>query len=103
MSRSAHHNRGGAGIKVAGRSCPARLFWKAETIHRGDQVIYGNAWPKDFGAAMAKKSRVLSLHKEGKLTSLVDSTKVFKGLDEVPDAVEWMLTGKAIGKVVVAI
>ena len=37
------------------------------------------------------------------LVSLVDSAKVFSGLGEVPAAVEWMLTGKAIGKVVVAI
>lgn len=33
---------------------------------------------------------------------MVDSAKVFNGLEEVPAAVEWMLTGKAIGKVVVA-
>lgn len=86
----------------------ASLFWKAETIHRADQVhvakircvyqqgrsrhlpapyssvpthppataahelppaqvIYGNAWPKDFGLVMAKKDRVLGLHKEGKV------------------------------------
>ena len=28
----------------------ASLFWKSETVQRGEQTIYGNAWPKDFAA-----------------------------------------------------
>ena len=33
------------------------LFWKAETIQRGKQTIYGNAWPKDFAAVAGCAAR----------------------------------------------
>jgi len=81
----------------------ASLFWKAQTVHRGEQTIYGNAWPKDFSKLAGCKNRVLSLHAEGKLVSLVDVAKDFCGLSAVSDAIDYMLTGKAIGKVVVRI
>jgi len=81
----------------------ASLFWKAETIHRGNQTIFGNAWPKDPSCMGACKDRVLSLHDEGRLTSLVDEAREFNGLDEVSAAVDYMLSGIATGKVVVKI
>ena len=43
------------------------LFWGSETITRGKQTIYGNAWPKDFGAVAGCKQRVLELHARGAL------------------------------------
>jgi prostaglandin reductase 3 len=77
------------------------LFWKSETVTRGKQTIYGNAWPKDFGAVAGCKQRVLDLHASGELKALVDEKRSFEGLESVPDAIEYMLSGEAVGKVVV--
>jgi len=79
------------------------LFWKAETIQRGKQTIYGNAWPKDFAAVAGCKQRVLDLHASGQLAALVDEKRTFAGLESVADAIEYMLSGEAVGKVVVRI
>mmetsp|Transcript_1839 Transcript_1839/g.5813 ORF Transcript_1839/g.5813 Transcript_1839/m.5813 type:complete len:374 (+) Transcript_1839:136-1257(+) len=79
------------------------LFWKAETIQRGKQTIYGNAWPKDFAAVAGCKQRVLDLHASGQLVALVDEKRTFAGLESVADAIEYMLSGEAVGKVVVRI
>lgn len=79
------------------------LFWKSETITRGKQTIYGNAWPKDFGAVAGCKQRVLDLHASGELKALVDDKRTFEGLESVSDAIEYMLSGQAVGKVVVKI
>lgn len=83
----------------------ADLFWNKKTIVREDgSTIYGNAWPKDMSAIPECKMRILRLFADGKLKSFVDKgSKKFHGLDSVSDAVEYMLTGKAIGKVVVKI
>lgn len=79
------------------------LFWKAETITRGKQTIYGNAWPKDFGSVAGCKQRLLNLHASGELKALVDDKRTFEGLESVSDAIEYMLSGEAVGKVVVRI
>lgn len=79
------------------------LFWKSETLTRGGQTIYGNAWPKDFGAVAGCKQRVLDLHASGRLVALVDESRTFKGLESVADAVDYMLSGVAVGKVVVQV
>ena len=47
--------------------------------------------------------RVLSLFAEDKLVSLVDAGQEFVGLGDVTAAVDYMLSGRAIGKVVVRI
>jgi len=80
----------------------AELFWKSQTIKRGKQTIYGNAWPKD-GSAFGCKDRVLSLHADGKIRSIVDDTNEFIGLDSVTSAIDHMLSGQTVGKVVVKI
>lgn len=81
----------------------AELFWNKQTIQRGKQVIYGNAWPKDFSTVASSKDRVLGLFAEGKITSIVDDTDEFVGLESVSNAIDHMLSGKTIGKVVVRI
>ena len=81
----------------------SQLFWNAETVTRGKQTIFGNAWPKDFGAVKGCKQRVLDLHASGELVALVDTQRTFEGLESVADAIEYMLSGKAVGKVVVRI
>lgn len=77
------------------------MFWNKETVRRGDQVIIGNAWP-DFASVVKKKDRVLSLFAEGGLTSLVDEVP-FEGLASIPAAIDHMLSGTTVGKVVVKV
>ena len=103
ISEYPHNPDAGAEIAKHEGVDTASLFWKAETVQRGEQTIYGNAWPKDFGAVAGCKDRVLALHAEGKLVSLVDGAREFHGVSEVAEAVDYMLSGAAIGKVVVKI
>uniref|UniRef100_A0A7S4AIU6 Enoyl reductase (ER) domain-containing protein n=2 Tax=Pseudo-nitzschia australis TaxID=44445 RepID=A0A7S4AIU6_9STRA len=81
----------------------AELFWKSQTIHKGKQIIYGNAWPKDFSLVAGCKKRVLDVFAEKKIQSIVDKSPEFVGLESVNDAINHMLSGKTIGKVVVKI
>lgn len=81
----------------------AELFWKSQTIQRGKQTIYGNAWPKDYSLIAGCKNRVLDLFAEKQLESIVDNAPVFVGLESITDAINHMLSGKTIGKVVVKI
>lgn len=46
------------------------------------------------------RERVFDQFEAGEVTALVD-TRQFHGLESVPDAIDYMLTGAAIGKVVV--
>jgi NADPH-dependent curcumin reductase CurA len=48
----------------------------------------------------AARKRVFALHAEGKLQAWIDPQE-FNGLGAVPDAIEHMLSGRSIGKVVV--
>lgn len=50
----------------------------------------------------AARRRMFALHEEGKLQAWIDP-KPFVGLQSVPDAIEYMLSGSSIGKVVVRI
>mmetsp|Transcript_35084 Transcript_35084/g.41870 ORF Transcript_35084/g.41870 Transcript_35084/m.41870 type:complete len:379 (+) Transcript_35084:97-1233(+) len=81
----------------------AELFWKSRTINRGKQIIYGNAWPRDFSLVAGCQNRILDLFAEKKLESIVDKSSEFIGLESVSDAISYMLSGKTIGKVVVKI
>lgn len=78
----------------------AEIFWKRQTVRRGKQTIYGNAWPSDVGES---PGRVVDLYEKGALRSVVDETRTFAGLDDIPDAIEHMLGGTTMGKVVVEI
>lgn len=81
----------------------ADLFWKKQTIHRGKQIIYGNPWPKDFSVYPECKNRIIDLFTKKKLESIVDKSGSFVGLESVNDAINHMLSGNTIGKVVVKI
>ncbi|KAH8065705.1 prostaglandin reductase [Aureococcus anophagefferens] len=80
------HNPEAAAETAAHGLDTSNLFWKKETIARGDQTIIGNAWP-DFSAIVGCKDRVLSLFHDGELRSLVDE-RPFEGLDAVPAAID---------------
>eukprot|EP00241_Pyramimonas_parkeae_P018644 CAMPEP_0114288918 /NCGR_PEP_ID=MMETSP0059-20121206/7077_1 /TAXON_ID=36894 /ORGANISM="Pyramimonas parkeae, Strain CCMP726" /LENGTH=410 /DNA_ID=CAMNT_0001410117 /DNA_START=135 /DNA_END=1368 /DNA_ORIENTATION=+ len=80
------------------------LFWSAETVQRGKQTIRGNVWPKDDRKSIVDcKRKVFQLFAEGKLKVLLDDSQTFEGLESIPDAIEHMLSGSTIGKVVVTL
>jgi NADPH-dependent curcumin reductase CurA len=56
---------------------------------------------QDVAAIRRCKWRVFQLHKEGKLQAWVDDSHGFKGVEQIPDAIEYMLQGGHIGKVVI--
>jgi len=97
------HNPAAATESAKNEVSASELFWKSQTIQRGKQTIYGNAWPKDFSLVNDSKNRVLSLFHDGALQSIVDENTEFIGLESVSDAITHMLSGKTIGKVVVKI
>jgi len=74
----------------------ADLFWGGKNMKRGEQTIFGK-----LGFSAASRQRVYDLHEQGELTALVDTARTFKGVDDVSAAVTYMLSGQAIGKVVV--
>ena len=58
---------------------------------------------QDYNAVVHCKKKVFQLFYEGKLKAWIDDSHKFVGLDSVADAVDYMLTGKNIGKVVAQI
>jgi NADPH-dependent curcumin reductase CurA len=59
------------------------------------------ALAQDPRAVRRARRRVLQLYEAGQLAVWVDASHSFQGLAAVPDAVEHMLRGGHIGKVVV--
>lgn len=55
---------------------------------------------QDGAKIMACKKKAVDLYNEGKIRAVVDS-KAFEGVESVPDAINYMLSGQALGKVVV--
>ena len=51
---------------------------------------------------MEAKERLFARYYSGDIRALVDDAQTFKGVDSVTDAIDYMLTGKAVGKVVVS-
>jgi NADPH-dependent curcumin reductase CurA len=72
-----------------------KLYWKSASV-RGFQ---NQAFPEFFDEAA---QRLLALHAEGRLKVRIEP-RPFVGLDQVADAVEWLLAGRSRGKVVVRI
>ena len=55
---------------------------------------------QDRSKVQGAKQRLFDRYHNGTIKALIDK-KAFHGVEAVPDAVEYMLTGQAIGKVVV--
>lgn len=72
----------------------SKIFWKAASVRGFLMPHYA-----EFGGEM--RDRLLNLYYSGKIKVIVDSTE-FKGLESIPDAVEYLLNGKNCGKVVVS-
>jgi len=66
-----------------------------------DRTVIGQVWPSDPRAIRRCKKRVFDLFAEGKLVAWVDVSHGFRGVEGVADAVDYMLQGKHVGKVVI--
>lgn len=71
---------------------PAKLLKKSASVGGFFLFHYADLMPVYY-------LRLARLYAEGKLTSKVDLS--FRGLDSIPDAVEYLHSGKSLGKVVV--
>jgi len=101
ISEYPHRNADGGRPAAEAATMAEKLFWSGDTVMRGKQTIRGNVWPKgDRQPILQAKEEVFRLHREGELTALVDARR-FHGLDSIPDALEHMLSGTTVGKVVV--
>ena len=69
-------------------------------MHLGQRTLFGSVWPKDRAKLGQTKQRLFQRFDEGTVKAVVDQT-TFDGLEGVADAVDFMLTGQALGKVVV--
>ena len=76
------------------------LFWKGLTV-KGieNRIALGNVWPSDRNQILEAKKEVFDLLEKGNIRAVVDEKK-FRNLETVPDAIEFMLSSKAIGKVI---
>jgi len=78
-------------------------FWGGETWELpGNKTVYFNVWSGMRKATSKPVDRLFNLWAAGDLKAMVDPTP-FIGLQEAPDAVEHMMSGKSIGKVVLNI
>ncbi|KAK9867130.1 hypothetical protein WJX84_009160, partial [Apatococcus fuscideae] len=77
------------------------LMWQGKTVEHGQQRVYGSVWPKDRDLLQKLKQRLFDLYYSGKLEAWVDPAK-FHGVGAVTDAMDFMLSGQALGKVVIS-
>ena len=56
---------------------------------------------QDISAIRASRQKVFKLFDEGKLQAWVDTSHGFRGVEQIPQAVDYMLQGGHIGKVVI--
>lgn len=84
-------------------------FWSGKTWElSGNRTVYFNVWEGMKRATLSDApggkplDRLFSLWRAGDLKAIVDSTE-FIGLEQAPDAVEHMMSGKSTGKVVLGI
>ncbi|KAA0147637.1 hypothetical protein FNF29_07192 [Cafeteria roenbergensis] len=90
----------GGGAAAAKRSAPlpVTLLAKSASVRGFFLNNFRREWAEHFAWLVAAWRR-------GEIVSRVDAHSVgaFQGLDSVPDAVEWLFSGRSAGKVVVAI
>lgn len=77
------------------------LFWGGKTVcdPRG-KVAYGNVWPSEASLRQESLVELCSLYQQGIIMPLIDPVE-FIGVESIPDAMDYMLSGQALGKVVV--
>lgn len=81
----------------------ADLFWGGRVIESVDgRVAYGQVWPPDRSMVLQAKQEVFDAYANGRLQAWIDE-KQFFGLEKATAAVEYMLSGTAIGKVILGL
>ena len=80
-------------VKVNQERVYNRLYWKAASVRGFMNYRFTEHAPE-------ARLRLLKLFREGALSPCCDS-KTFSGLDAVADAVDYLLAGKNLGKVIV--
>ena len=79
------------------------LFWSGGTLEiEGGRKLIGTVMP-DRAAMLAAKRRLFDDVAAGHIKPVIDTQRQFEGLASVPDAMDYMLSGQAIGKVVVSL
>jgi len=82
----------------------AELFWEGRVVELpGSRRIIGQVWPKDAKAILRCRRLLYEMHAKGELQVWVDRTHTFSGLESAADALDYMLQGSHVGKVVVQI
>lgn len=103
------HNEERAGHGIAGvGEIMDEVFRPGKTIElpSGEgRVLIGNVWGDAFSSGVLPEMReqLYSDHASGAITALVDTTRTFSGVGAAVDAVEHMLSGRSVGKVVLRI
>lgn len=82
---------------------PDELFWKGQTVMDDSKTAFGNVWPTDASVRHQALEHVSNLYAEGRVTPLIDDARQFHGIESISDAIDYMLLGNAIGKVVVSL
>ncbi|PNH10584.1 putative quinone oxidoreductase [Tetrabaena socialis] len=104
--RGGTEGSGGDGRGAAAGEVPgsAEVFWGGlDVALEGGRRIIGNVWPKDLKSIVRCRRRVFSLARSGELRVLTDQGHGQQGVAGVAAAVDYMLRGEHVGKVVVRI
>ncbi|GBF92774.1 hypothetical protein Rsub_05393 [Raphidocelis subcapitata] len=93
----------GAPVGAGGEGVPLdALFWGGKRVELPwGRTIFGQVWPSDPKEILRAKRRVFDLYASGQLLSWTDLSHGFRGVDQIPDAVDYMLEGGHVGKVVI--
>jgi NADPH-dependent curcumin reductase CurA len=78
---------------VTGPRIVHKLYYKAASVRGFMNGLLPALWP-------AARARLFALHDEGRLAVTFDDVP-FEGIEQVPDAVDRLLSGQSMGKVVV--
>lgn len=93
------------GVMHASKDLPPsdELFWGGKTIQDPlGKVAYGNVWPSDASMRQESLRELCELYENGTIRPLIDPAE-FQGLESIPDSIDYMLTGNALGKVIVSL
>ena len=102
ISEYPHNNHAHVTAEAASHAWDlADIFWRQKILQvpGTEQTISGKLYPSMSEAAEARQE-VQERVEDGRLRAVVDRRE-FVGVDSVPDAVDYMLSGAALGKVVV--
>lgn len=78
---------------VTGPRIAHKLYYKGASVRGFMNGLLTDLWPE-------AREKLFALHAAGKIAVTFDDG-VFTGLDQVPDAVEHLLSGRSMGKVIV--